>query len=47
MSAREPKRSRPDGLDVVVTSFHLAGLGEICSATVDTDGTQPTEAVAE
>jgi len=40
MSAREPKRARPAGLEAVVTSLKLAGLGTILSVAVDTDGTR-------
>ena len=40
MSAREPKRARPAGLEAVVTSLKLAGLGAIFSAAVGTDGTR-------
>jgi len=40
MSAREPKRARPAGLEAVVTSLKLAGLGTILSAAVGTDGTR-------
>jgi len=39
-SCREPKRSHPAGLDAVVTSLRLAGLGKIYSTAVDTDGTR-------
>jgi len=40
MSAREPRRSRPAGLDAVVTTQDLAGLGSIYSMAVDADGTR-------
>jgi len=41
MSARDPKRARPAGLDALVTTFDLASLGGvICCMAVAPDGTR-------